>query len=51
MRHGVSLISDPAQWLGAFFASLLLVVVVWLIVRAIYRRIDQEETRRGIELG
>jgi hypothetical protein len=41
-RH-VSLISDPAQWLGAFFADLLLVVVVWLIVRAIYRRITKKK--------
>jgi hypothetical protein len=42
-RNGVSLISDPAKWLGAFCASLLLVVVVWLIVQAIYRRITKKK--------
>jgi hypothetical protein len=42
-RDAISLIRDTAQWLGAFFGSLLLVVVVWLIVRAIYRRIAKKK--------
>jgi hypothetical protein len=42
-RYGVSLISDPAQWLGKYLGSLLLVVVVWLIARAIYRRITEKK--------
>ncbi len=42
-RDAISLISDTAQWLGAFLGSLLLVVVVWLIVRAIYQRIAKKK--------
>ena len=42
-QNNVSLISNPARWMGSFFGSFFLVVVVWLIVRAIYRRITKKK--------
>jgi hypothetical protein len=43
-RNHVGLNTDPARWLGSFFGSLLLVVVVWLVVRAIFRWITKKKS-------
>jgi hypothetical protein len=42
-QNHVGLITEPARWLGSFFGSLLLVVVVWVVVRAIFRWITKKK--------
>ncbi len=42
-QNHVRLITEPARWLGSFFGSLLLVVVVWVVVRAIFRWITKKK--------
>jgi hypothetical protein len=42
-QNHVGLITEPASWLGEFFASLLPVVVAWVAVRAIFRWITKKK--------